>query len=393
MWRTQSLWNANHLGLIGAGLLANAVAGLLYVWSLFILPLEAALDLERAHLGAISSVSLACYTIGIWGLPRVTARLGLRGTATAAFALIIGGHLGFGLAPSGWTLAAGYGVAFGTGGGLAYGLALTLAARLPDALRARAIGLVLAAFALSGIVLPLALGDWIAATDPAHAFLVIGLAAILPGLGCVLLLPSVQRPVVAGQVSIPAAPASDMAFMVMTGIFFCLCFVGLILVSQGAAMAAAGGLSEPSRVATAMTLGYLLASLFGAPLADVVRERQMLALLTALSATGAMAMASGGQLMFLVGSTLVGLSFGGSGSVLPVLVGRRYGADQISAIYGRMIIAYGLAALIAPGLSGALYSARSGYGPALALSLIVAGLSFAAAVLIPLRPVPGAQAK
>lgn len=88
MGRTQSLWNANHLGLIGAGLLANAVAGLLYVWSLFILPLEAALDLERAHLGAISSVSLACYTIGIWGLPRVTARLGLRGTATAAFALI-----------------------------------------------------------------------------------------------------------------------------------------------------------------------------------------------------------------------------------------------------------------------------------------------------------------
>ena len=271
MGRTQSLWNANHLRLIGAGLLANAVSGLLYVWSLFILPLEAALDLERAHLGAISSVSLACYTIGIWGLPRVTARLGLRGTATLAIALIVGGHLGFGLAPSGWTLAAGYGVAFGTGGGLAYGLALTLAARLPDVLRARAIGLVLAAFALSGIVLPLALGDWIAATDPAHAFLVIGLAAILPGLGCVLLLPSVQRPVGAGQVSIPAAPAPDMAFMVMTGIFFCLCFVGLILVSQGAAMAAAGGLSDPSRVATAMTLGYLVASLFGAPLADATQ--------------------------------------------------------------------------------------------------------------------------
>jgi MFS family permease len=385
--------SGSHFQLIAAGLLANAVAGLIYVWSLFILPLETALDLDRWNLGVISSVSLACYTFGIWVLPRMTARLGLRGTAMLAFGLIGAGHFAFGIAPSGWTLAAGYGLAFGTGAGLAYGLALTLASRVPDALRARTIGLVLAAFALSGIVLPLLLGDWIAKTDPAFAFRVIGVATLLPGGACTLLLPRGRPATMAGPATSPATPAPDFPFVIMSGIFFCLCFVGLVLVSQGVAMASSSGLADPSRVTTAMTLGYLVASLFGAPLADVMRERSMLALLAGVCALGVAGMGSASDLVFLAGSTLVGLSFGGSGSVLPVLVGRRYGAAQISAVYGRMIIAYGLAGLIAPGLAGALYAAQASYGHALVLSLILAALSFAAAVLIPLRPVSGVTAK
>lgn len=379
--------------LILAGLLANAVSGLIYVWSLFILPLETTLGLDRSDLGAISSVSLVCYTFGIWVLPRILARLGLRGTACLAFGLIAVGHLCFGLAPSGWTLAVGYGVAFGTGAGLGYGLALLLASRLHDRLRALGIGMVLAAFALSGIVLPLVLGDWIAAADPAFAFKVIGLSSLVPGLACLLTLP--RSPAIADgrNAQALAAPAPDLPFAVLSGIFFCLCFVGLVLVSQAAAMAAAGGLAEPSRVTTAMTLGYLVGSLAGAPLADAVRERPMLALLAILCALGVTAIAWGADLLFLIGAALVGLSFGGSGSVLPVLVGRRYGAQLISAVYGRMILAYGLAGLIAPGLAGALYAAQGSYGPTLILSLGFAVLSLGAASFIPLRPIPDTPSK
>lgn len=391
MDRSHSFWLGENLRLILAGLLANAVAGLIYVWSLFILPLETTLGLDRSDLGAISSVSLVCYTFGIWVLPRVSARLGLRGTAGLAFALIVGGHLSFGLMPSGGMLAAGYGVAFGTGAGLGYGLALTLAARLPDGLRARAIGMVLAAFALSGIVLPLVLGNWIAAANPALAFIGIGLAAVLPGLACLLILPRGTE--VAEQAHVQGAVAPDLPFAVMSGIFFCLCFVGLVVVSQAVAMAAAGGLAAPSRVATAMTTGYLIGSLFGAPLADTLHERLMLALLAAVCALGTAAIAGGTDMLFLAGAALVGLSFGGSGSVLPVLVGRRYGAGQISVVYGRMILAYGLAGLIAPGLAGALYAAQGSYGPTLALSLGLAGLSFGAAAFLPFRPVTGSPTK
>jgi len=370
-------------------MLANTAAGLIYVWSLFILPLEAALGLDRSDLGAVSSLSLVCYTLGIWALPRFAARLGLRATAGLAFGLIAAGHLCFGVVPKGWMLTAGYGVAFGVGAGLGYGLALTLASRLPDGPRARAIGMVLAAFALSGIVLPLVLGDWIAATSPAFAFRVIGLSTLVPGLACLLLLP--RGPAIAeeGDSPVPATPAPDLPFAVLTGVFFCLCFVGLAVVSQVVAMAAARGLAAPSHAATALTFGYLIGSLVGAPAADILRERAMLALLVILCAMGVVAMGEGADILFAAGATLLGLSFGGAGSALPVLVGRRYGARSISAIYGRMILAYGLAGLIAPGLAGALYAAQGSYGPTLVLSLLLAALALGAAVCVPFRPVPG----
>lgn len=370
---------------------ANAVAGLIYVWSLFILPIEATLGLHRGWLGMIPSISLVCFTLSVWSVPRVLAKLGLVGALALAFALIAGGHISFGLAPSGIALILGYGICFGLGAGVAYGCALALASRMPDGMRARAIGVILACFALSGLVLPSMLGDWIASTDPAHAFWLIGMGTLIPGALSLFFLRGIEF-TPRREVELPSGPipAVDRAFWLLTLVFFCVCFVGLAIISQVAAIAAASAIPSSARAATALTCGYLPGSLLGAPLADKTRERSLLALLPVLAGVGVMAMWSGTTLPFLTGAALVGLALGGSGSILPVMIGRRYGAALIPAVYGRMMLAYGLAGLFAPWLAGLLFASAGSYDSTLFLCLALAAFALVVPSLIPLRPIPGA---
>lgn len=372
--------------LLTAAILANGAAGLLYVWSLFILPIEAAQGLNRADLGLISSAALISFTVGASIMPAILARVGRIAVAVFAFALIAGGHLVVGLWPSWLALLLGYGLAFGAGSGIAYGFALSLAASLPARIRARGIGVAMGAFALSGILLPIILGSWISATAPHVAFLRIGLVVLAVGALCVLALLRVEGEG-PGDSEAPGRPTSapfvvDRPFLILSLIFFLICFTGLAVISQAAAIAAASGIASAGFAATALTLGYLGGSLFGAPLAERLGERPILTMLGLLTLIGALAMFSGVQAALLPAAALIGMAFGGSGSIMPVLLGLRYGAANISRLYGRMIIAYGLAGLIAPGVAGLLFQSAQSYAPVLGLCSALAAFAIVAAMVI-----------
>ncbi len=377
--------------LLAAAILANGAAGLLYIWSLFILPMEAALGLNRADLGLISSLALISFTVGVSVLPAIVARVGRMSAAGLAFALIAGGHLAFSMSASWAMLALGYGVGFGAGSGMAYGLALSLAASMPAQVRAKAIGLAMGAFALSGIVLPVALGTWIATTAPDAAFWRIGIVVLVVGALCLASLAGAAANTKDGAAAMAATGpiAVDRPFLVLSLIFFLICFIGLATISQAAAMAAAAGIASPGFAATALTLGYLVGSLLGAPLAERAGERMILVALGSFSLAGALAMLAGSQPVLLLGAALIGVTFGGSGSIMPVLLGMRYGAANISRLYGRMIIAYGLAGLTAPGLAGLLYQSAQSYTLQLALCAAMAVLVLVAVLILERKAKPG----
>lgn len=371
--------------LLTAAVLANGAAGLLYVWSLFILPIEDSMDLNRADLGLISSLALISFTLGVSVLPIILAWVGKIPVAILAFAFISGGHIVFGMSSSWIALALGYGLGFGAGSGLAYGFALSLAASLPARIRAVSIGLALGAFALSGITLPVVLGHWISATVPSVAFLRIGIATLVVGALCVAALAAVAGASRNGDkapLSLPVPISVDRPFLILALIFFLLCFNGLAVVSQAAAIAARAGVAGAGYAATALTLGYLAGSLIGAPLAERAGERNILLVLSSLSFLGALAMLMNLPAVLFLGATVIGLTFGGAGSTMPVLLGLRYGPANISRLYGRMIIAYGLAGLMAPGAAGLLFEAAQSYGPLLALCAAMAALSIAFTIVL-----------
>ena len=371
--------------ILTAAVLANGAAGLLYTWSLFIMPIEGNLGLNRADLGLISSVALVSFTMGVLVLPTIMSRIEKFYAAILSFGLMAGGHLLFGISASWSTLFLGYGLGFGLGSGLAYGLALSLASSLPAGIRALSIGLSLGAFALSGIVLPVVLGNWISTTAPGTAFLWIGIATLIVGVLCSLVLKGAAG--VFHYSDTTALPRSgtilmDKPFLILSLILFLICFTGLAVVSQATAIAAAAGINVASYATTALTVGYLAGSLIGAPFAEQSGERNTVILLSILTFLGLLTIITQSQLFLFIGSILIGLTLGGVGSVMPVLLGIRYGATNISRLFGRMIIGYGLAGLIAPGIAGMLFVSAQSYTPMLFLCIVMTVLSLIAGLAL-----------
>lgn len=53
--------------------------------------------------------------------------------------------------------------------------------------------------------------------------------------------------------------------------------------------------------------------------------------------------------------------FGSTASLMPVLIGAQYGNDRIGEIYGKLMVSYGAAGLLAPWATGYLYEKYHNY--------------------------------
>ncbi len=186
--------------------LTNAVMGLLYVWSLFLLPLEAVLGAPRSALSLIPALALVTFTLGMMVHDRLLAALRFRAFSLLAFGFAGGGHLLFAFDGGYAALLTGYGMLFGLGAGLGYGLALALVTRLPTRVRSLGLGLAMAAFAISGVVLSGLFAQPIRETDPTAGFLIIGLAILAAGSGVTAFLPTQPaRPMAVQECARPVA--------------------------------------------------------------------------------------------------------------------------------------------------------------------------------------------
>lgn len=363
---------------IAIAAVVNAAIGILYLWGLFLLPLEAATGFSRAALSLVPAIALVGFTVGVVMHDRLLRMIGRSGVAAACFLLAGGGHLLFALYPAYPALVIGYGVAFGLGSGIGYGLALSLASAVADGRRGLAIGIVMAAFALSGILLPLTIGSLITSMPPTRAFGYIGIAMLLFGALVFVLLRKYDG---TAYVAAPAVASSETwrsrRLATLGAIFFSICFVGLMVVSHSTGIASANGL--PARtlelMPTLFMLGYLAGSLLGGRVVEAIGGRNALIGTSILAAAGLVLLDFPSSLLALSGAAAVGLTFGASASLVPTLIGEQYGAEQIGPIYSKLIIAYGLAGLLAPWLTGLFFGATGGYGVPLILGIAMCAVS------------------
>jgi MFS transporter, OFA family, oxalate/formate antiporter len=89
--------------------LVNASMGILYVWSLFLPPMESRLGVARFAKPCPSIVARR-RQVGMIAHDRLLSALTFRTYAFVAFGLAGGGHLLFGVAPTFGTLILGYGL-------------------------------------------------------------------------------------------------------------------------------------------------------------------------------------------------------------------------------------------------------------------------------------------
>lgn len=364
-----------------AGAIVNAAMGMLYVWSLFLLPLEKSLALSRSSLSLAPSLALVSFTAGMMVHSTLLRRFSPGAYLAVVFGLCALGHALFWINGSFLGLIVGYGIMFGTGAGLGYGLALGLAGRAPAHVRSWGIGLVMSAFAVSGTILSIALAGPISRSDPATSFGVaaigIGLVGIVAGLLVKGIRITFERPI-DGACGWREVFRPD--FLNLAVIFFVLCYIGLMVMSHSTGMLESLGASPWSRATgpAVFTAAYILGCLGGGKIVEAVSGRKALAGAIAFMTAGVVALLTGQEGAALAGIAAVGMVFGSTASLMPVLIAERYGADRVGDLYGRLMTSYGAAGLAAPWLTGLAFEIHRTYDIPL---LVALGLSATAAAL------------
>ena len=360
----------------------NCSMGIIYVWSLFLLPLEEFLGIARSSLSAVPAISLVSFTIGMVIHDHLLRRLSLRGYAILAFGLAGGGYALFSLISSFRILIFGYGLLFGFGSGLGYGLALALVMQMPVPVRSIAVGAIMAAFAVSGVTLSSLLAEEIRHTNPSHSFGLIG--AILMALGILIAaaLPSsaLRKPFESRAMGkFRFDDMTNTRFMMLGTVFFFICYTGLMVVAHATGIFSARNLPQDvvGLAPGAFTFGYIVGSSAGAKLVEALSGIVTLMIANVVAGVGLVFLLVPASPLMLTGTVAIGMVFGGSASGMPVLIGELYGAEKIGDIYGKLMIAYGMAGLLAPWISGQFFSASGDYtiSIGIGIAMCIAGVA------------------
>ena len=364
--------------------------GSIHAFSIFIEPLEAALNVSREGVALVYSVALAALTIAVlashWlfraaSAPTIIALVGLTSALGLSLPLWLGG-----LAP----FYIGYGILFGFANGLGYALALQLAARSYPTRAATTMGGVTAVYALGALAfarlfngLIVDRGHEAALAVAAIVMLAVSLvgAAVAYRSGAKLWSPEQKNPV------------ERSTGMARITVFLWLgygssAFAGLMAIGHAASIATtAGATREQAGLAIMLlSLGSAVGGIGAGVLAERLPLRGLISLVALISAAslGVLAFASS-PTTALVLLVLIGLGYGATIALYPAITLSYFGPSQMARIYGRVFTAWGVAGLVAPWAAGRLYDLGGDYTTSCLVATGVVLIAAATAAMMPRR--------
>ena len=367
-----------------AGILINLAVGVLYAWSVFVEPLEAALDAGRATVSGAQSLCLFMATIGTFVMHRLLRQISLASLALAMGAVVAGGLALAGLGHSVAALYIGYGVLFGFGAGVLYFVAMTAASIKGPVPHSTAISVNMAAIAAGGIAWSPALAALI---DAIGAGLALGVAAVIlfaaATLGFVLITLSRNKaPPAIGAIGLFEDILTDRPRVVIAIFlgFLCIAFTALSVIGHAATMMASwGAAADQTRFAPMLAgAGYALGALVGGFLTDLLTGKRVLVGVGLVMGAFLLTLhLAPGIALGLATIAAIAVCFGATASAHPVTIARYYGMAAMPRVYGRLALAYGLGGLLGPFLSGAIYDAELRYNTVV---ILIAALAFLGAL-------------
>lgn len=364
-----------------AGAVADLAAGTLFGWSLVAQPAADELGMSRGVAAAVFASAIVVCAVVLLVLPPVQRRAGPRRLLHVAAVAGGGGLLLAATAQHAVVLLLGVGLLFGAANGLAYGVAVRLAARAPVSRRGTATGLVVGAYAagpvLLGLVAPSALDavGWrscLAFLAGAVAVLLTVAGALAPG----------ETP--AGKRSTPnRVPPRDVVLLWI--VFAGGAAPGLVLFAHAVTVADDRRLSAQvaGLAVSALAAGNLAGRLTAGVWSDRIGRLPALgvALTTGAASVAAVSAASSSPSLVLAGFLGTGLAYGAVSALVPAATADLVGAAAFSRAYSVVFTGWGCAGLLAPVAGGRLIGLAD-RTPAL-LGLVAAPL-LAAAVAVAL---------
>jgi MFS family permease len=183
-----------------------------------------------------------------------------------------------------------------------------------------------------------------------------------------------------------ASPPRRGAIAVLWAGFFFGAFSGLLAISHAAGMAAAAGATVPmvALAAALISVGNGIGRIVSGTLIDHVSARAILAIAGLISLAAQVFLAAApAPANAVIALSIVGLAYGMTASGYPAAVSHIFGHERVSAVFGRVFTAWGVAGLLAAPLGGYIFDRTGGYGISLWIGAGAAVLSILCTALIP----------
>ncbi|MDD5645825.1 MAG: OFA family MFS transporter [Candidatus Bipolaricaulis sp.] len=388
------------------GLLMNVCLGAVYAFSVFRKPLEALWGVSATQAGLPFMVFLALFAVFMALAGGLVASWGPRKTSLLGAVLVGAGWILAGFAPNILWLTIFYGVVGGSGVGILYGCPIAVATKwFPDK-KGLAVGLTLAGFGLSALLMAPLMTNTIAmqSVGVSKTFMYFGIAflAVLVVLSFGLRNPRAGwRP--AGWKGATAKGSSGVdldrgqmlrtpAFYALWGTYIIGCLAGLMAIGIASPVGSEVALLRPEAAAIAVSVFAVFNGL-GRPLFGWLTDKitpKGTAVLSFVLILGASALlyfaGQGSAIVYFVAFSLLWLNLGGWLAIAPTATATFFGAKHYAKNYGVVFTAYGIGAILGSLLSGMIHDATGGYLPVFVPVMGLAGLGLIVA-LVGLRPV------
>ena len=373
--RTERFWAA-----LLAATLMNLPLGSVYAFSVLLRPIEQELAVPRSALSLVFGLATIGFTVGSVGAAFLY-RLAPAPILVLGCALVAASGIALAATASGLAqLLVGYGIVFGTGGGVAF----ILLQQGVNMLVRRRQGLV------NGYMVSLYPMGAMIATPAFHACNeAFGWRTTLGGLATVLVISGIAASLLArfsgGRLVAPAgsaAPGKGPAilgptFLKLSTTFFLAAAAGLMVLSQAREIVATYGGTATLAVAatTGLTGAIALARISGGWLVDRFAVPYVMCTAHALALGGGLLMTLlPAPLTAVAGLGMIGLGYGFVSGATAGGIGIYWRPADYGRVAGRTYIAWCLAALSLPVLAGFLFDLTSAYSIAV---LIAAGANVA----------------
>ncbi len=381
--RVERLWAA----LLAATLL-NLPLGSVYSFSVFLRPIEQELDIPRSALSLVFGLATVGFTVGSVGAAFLFRVASAPWLVVGAAVVAAGGIALASMAQGLGLLLLGYGVVFGTGGGVAYILLQQGVNMLVRSRQGLVNGYIVSLYPLGAMIATPAF-HWCNET--------FGWRTTLGGLAVVLVLCGILAALLArhggarlvAPAEIAVAPGKlGLTFVKLSATFFLAASAGLMVLSQAREIVAAYGGAVGLAVAatTGITAAIAAARLGGGWLVDRFAVPQVMCGAHALALCGSVLLTLfPSPLTAVIGLGMVGMGYGFVSGSTAGGIGIYWRPADFGRVAGRTYIAWCLAAVGLPVLAGYLFDMTRGYGAAMLIATAANLAGMAMALSLPRR--------
>ncbi len=383
-----------------AGVGLNLALGILYAWSVFSKQLTEAVDRggfgwSRTQATLPYTIAIACFALMMVPAGRLQDRVGPRVVASAGSVLTGLGLVvaSFASPQSSLPAVLGFGLFAGTGFGLGYAAATPAAVKwFPPEKKGLITGLVVAGFGLAPVYIAPLSKSLLASVGIGNSFRILGVAFFITTFLMAQLIRNPEKPLnvakpAAGGAAPPKAADGTWRDMLRSPAFYsmwlqyaCAATAGLMIIGH---LAKIVSVQSGNALKTGFVFVALLAifNASGRIVAGIVSDRigrmVTLAFVCILQAINMFFFSQYTTMTgFLVGSAVVGFSYGACLSLFPATTADTWGTKNLGLNYGVLFTAWGVGGVFGPILAGRIADATGSYALAYQTSALL--LMFAA---------------